>query len=368
MSGRGVRLPRRLHPGAWWSWAIGLGVAAASTTNPLVLALVVAVAGLVVSARRSDASWARGFRIYLLLGLVVVVVRIGFRVVLGGGTGTDVLVTLPRLALPEWAVGVEIGGPVTAGSLVAGLYDGMRLATMIVCVGAANSLADPRRLLPSLPRALHDVGTSVAVALSLAPQLIESVDRVRRARRLRGSNRTGLRPLLVPVLEDAVDRSLMLAGSMGSRGYGRVDGEPGGRRLGGFLLLGGLAGIFTGMFGLLDGTWSPWTSSFLLGGGLAAGTAAVVHGGRLVCRTRYRREPWRAPEWLVTIAGLVCAAGVVLASSTDPGVLAPSVQPLTWPQLSPLATISVLVAATPALSAPPVRLRAGAPSPERAAT
>jgi len=39
------RLPRALHPGAWWLWALGLAAAASRTTNPLLLALVVAVAG-----------------------------------------------------------------------------------------------------------------------------------------------------------------------------------------------------------------------------------------------------------------------------------------------------------------------------------
>ena len=35
------RLPRALHPGAWWLWAVGLAAAASRTTNPLLLALVV---------------------------------------------------------------------------------------------------------------------------------------------------------------------------------------------------------------------------------------------------------------------------------------------------------------------------------------
>src|SRR6185436_19367571 len=43
-------LPRALHPGAWWVWALGLATAASRTTNPFVLLLVVAVAGYVVAA------------------------------------------------------------------------------------------------------------------------------------------------------------------------------------------------------------------------------------------------------------------------------------------------------------------------------
>ena len=117
----------------------------------------------------------------------------------------------------------------TAESLLAGLYDGMRLAAVIICVGAANSLANPRRLLASLPSALYEVGTAVVIALSLFPQLAESVQRVRRARRLRGDPGRGigaLRRIVVPVLEDALERSLSLAASMDARGYGR-SGELG---------------------------------------------------------------------------------------------------------------------------------------------
>jgi energy-coupling factor transport system permease protein len=58
-----ARLPRDLHPVAWWLWAIGLATAASLTTNPLHLLLLVGVATVVVMARRSDQPWARSFRI-----------------------------------------------------------------------------------------------------------------------------------------------------------------------------------------------------------------------------------------------------------------------------------------------------------------
>ena len=41
-----MRLPRALHPGAWWLWALGLATAASRTTNPLLLALIIAVVGV----------------------------------------------------------------------------------------------------------------------------------------------------------------------------------------------------------------------------------------------------------------------------------------------------------------------------------
>ena len=56
------------------------------------------------------------------------------------------------MPLPDWAAGIRLLGPVTLEALLAGLYDGLRLATMLICVGAANALANPKRLLRSVPR------------------------------------------------------------------------------------------------------------------------------------------------------------------------------------------------------------------------
>ena len=55
------------------------------------------------------------------------------------------LLDLPEIPLPDWAAGVRLLGPVTSEALLAGLYDGLRLAAIIICVGAANSLANPKR-------------------------------------------------------------------------------------------------------------------------------------------------------------------------------------------------------------------------------
>jgi energy-coupling factor transport system permease protein len=56
---RGAAALRPLHPGAWWLWAIGLATAASRTTNPLLLGLVLVVAGYVVACRRTCAPGAR---------------------------------------------------------------------------------------------------------------------------------------------------------------------------------------------------------------------------------------------------------------------------------------------------------------------
>jgi energy-coupling factor transport system permease protein len=356
-------LPRPLHPGAWWLWAIGLATAASRTTNPLLLLLLVAAAGYVVAARRTPAPWSRSYAAFLRLGLLVIALRMALQVLFGSTGAGHVLVTLPQLPLPSWAAGVSIGGPVTAEDLLAAAYEGLRLATILACVGAANSLANPSRLLRVVPGALYEVGVAVVVAMTLAPQLVTEAGRLRQARRLRGRPDRGLRSVVgvaLPLLESSLDRSLQLAAAMDSRGYGRTAGvPPRTRRLTGALVLLGLTGAALGSFGLLDGG-SPQVAGLPVLGwpllliGAAAAGAGFALGGRRVGRSRYRPDPWALPEWLVTGAGVGTAVTFLVAVVVDPTALTAPVSPPAWPGLPLLPLVGVLLALVPAWAAPPV--------------
>ncbi|ARQ71577.1 CbiQ family ECF transporter T component [Streptomyces marincola] len=353
----GGPLPRALHPGAWWLWALGLAVAASRTTNPLLLALLLAVAGYVVVRRRTDAPWALSFRMYLIFGAVIVVMRVLFRVVFGGGQGETILFTLPEIPLPDAAAGIRLLGPVAAEEVLGGFYDGLQLATMVICLGAANALANPKRMLKAVPGALYEVGTSVVVALTVAPQLVESVGRVRRARRLRGARdkgRRALRGILIPVLEDALSRSLALAAAMASRGYGRTgDAPPRARLAVGVLVIGGLLGIAAGLYGVLDSSAPRHLGLPLLLAGTGAAVAGLVLGGRRVRRSSYRPDRWRAGELVTAGSGLAAAALMYLSTRVDPADLYPSLTPLAWPEVPALPMLAVLAGLLPAHLAPP---------------
>jgi energy-coupling factor transport system permease protein len=354
------RIPRALHPGAWWLWSLGMATAASRTTNPLLLLLTVAVCGYVVTRRRGDAPWALAFRMYLLLGAFVVVMRVVFRIVFGGGQGETVLFTLPQIPLPEWTAGIRLFGPVAAEQLLSGLYDGLRLATMLVCVGAANALANPKRMLKALPGALYEIGTSVVVALSVAPQLVESVQRIRRARRLRGGAQRGMRALrgiLIPVLEDALTRSLALAAAMASHGYGRTGRTaPAARLVTGFLVLTGLLGVCVGLYGVMDSSVPAYLGAPALLAGLAVATAGLLLGGRRVRRSRYRPDRWRTAELLTVAAGITAGALMYATTKVDPADLYPSLSPMTWPALGVLPALAVLTGLLPAWLTPPPAL------------
>jgi len=354
-----ARIPRALHPIAWWIWALGLAVAVSRTTNPLLLVLVLGVLGLVVSSRRTRAPWARAFKYYLALAGVIIVIRIVFRVIFAApvSLGDHVLFDLPTLHTPGWYAGIQVLGPVTLEAVLAAAVDGLRLGTLMCCIGAANALANPRRALRVLPGALYELGIILVVAISIAPQLVESIQRVRNARRLRAGSEKGLRALggiLMPVLEDALDRSLLLAAAMDSRGYGRQGADtPRTRRLTGGLLVAGLLGLCAGAYGLLDGTAPSLLGLPSLAVGAVLCVSGLVLGSRRVTRTTYRPDPWLWPEWVVAGCGVLTAVVFFVTSSYDPLNLTPVISPLAWPTLPLVPTLAVLLCALPAVVAPP---------------
>lgn len=364
-------LPRDLHPAAWWIWALGLATAASRTTNPWLLMLILAVVCQVVVARRSDAPWAMSFRLYLYLGALVVALRVLVRFVFSGADGQTILFHLPQISLPAAAQGIRLFGDISAESLLGGLYDGLRLATMLVCLGAANALANPKRLLKSMPPALYEIGTAVVVAVSVFPQLAESTIRVNRARKLRGVSGKKLhvlRTIVIPVLEDALDRSLQLAASMDSRGYGR-SGTAGARerRITGAFMIVGLLGICVGTYALLDATTPRYLALPALITGTVIALIGFVFSGRRVQRTRYRPDRWRLAEIITATSGLVAAAVLVAASGFDPESLYPSLALVSWPALGLVPLLGVLVGVLPAFLTPqpastPVDLREAAPA------
>ena len=82
------RLPRALHPGAWWLWALGMAAAASRTTNPLLLGLLLAVVACVVVAGGGVAAGARGVPGGGVRARGGVAIRGGVRVP-GGGHGAS---------------------------------------------------------------------------------------------------------------------------------------------------------------------------------------------------------------------------------------------------------------------------------------
>ena len=308
---------RALNPATWWWLAIALVIFCTASANFWVLAAVallsVSAIAFVVAGSNSEARSQnlRSLGFYLQLAGVVFAIRILFRVIfnLGFNPSDTVLVELPRLGLNLGFGQLALLGPVTAQNLGAGAIDGMRLAAIILSIAMANVLASPRQLLKTLPGALFEIASTISVALNLAPQLIESLQRVRRARRLRGRSAglAALPSLVIPVLEDTLERSLALAASLDSRGFGRTTANRHPRLARTSSLL-AVALIGIGAYTLLADSTNTWLAWVLLG----AGTVCLGFALRL-SQARGQRSVYNKAKWMPADFALLALAGCLVA-------------------------------------------------------
>ena len=113
----------------------------------------------------------------------------------------------------------------------------------------------------------------------------------------------------MPVLERALDRSLQLASSMDARGYGRrVPVTKGVRRWASWSTAAGILLLLAGLYGVLvAGSLPGGGIPFVAVGAILVG-AGLATSGRRTNRSRYRPDPWRLPEWLVSASGVVVVA------------------------------------------------------------
>lgn len=307
-----------LHPLAWWGWALGVAVATTRSPGLASTAMLIAALVLVVSLCRGDSPHARAFKGYLALAAGVVVIRMIFHVLVGIKRGGPVVLPLPRIPLPDWAGGIQLLGPVSAPGLLSAVSAGLALAALLLCFGAAIALTDPQRTLRSLPASLHLLGTATVIALTLAPHLVGSWQRVRRAQGLRGLRLRGWSAVAAttsPVLQDALDRSITIAASMDSRGYARV--HRGSSSVVLALMLLALVGAALGSYALLDGTSPRWLSVPLLGGGALAALLGSVIASRRIRTTRYRPDRWGFRESIITASGLAVALLAILIPAAE---------------------------------------------------
>jgi energy-coupling factor transport system permease protein len=208
---------------------------------------------------------------------------------------------------------VELFGRVSYQSLTAAVKDGLKMAAVILAIGLANTLANPRRLLKNMPGALYEVATAFVIAINLAPQIIASAQRVRQARELRGrsKNQNLMSSLLIPVLEDTLERSLALAATMDARGFGRSGALSKNQQLLiRFTSLTSVAAFAVGSY-LLMTTSSPFAPISLLAYGLIGVFITVRTSSLRNIKTSYTQTKWRLADVVVlALSGLLVTAAI----------------------------------------------------------
>jgi energy-coupling factor transport system permease protein len=316
---------------AWLVWLVAVLAVASTTRNPLYLAQVALSLAVVwtvaIPTARAD---RRGLAVSpWRLALVLLPLGVVFNA-LTVHVGQTVLFRLPA----GWPL---IGGAITLEAAVFGALNGAALLLLLVGFGVLNAAVAMRDLLRLTPRAFHQVGVVVSIALTFFPHTLATLARVREAQAIRGHRVRGVRdwtPLVVPLLVGGLEQAMGLAEAMVARGYGttRAAEQPVGVRL--FLVL-GLLGILLGWAGrMVLPAWAlrlGW-AELALGTALAVLGAALVVGalwwaGRGVLHTTYRPRRLDARD-----AAVMAAAGLALVPVLLPGRLAYPVYPsLTLP-------------------------------------
>jgi energy-coupling factor transporter transmembrane protein EcfT len=185
-------------------------------------AAILAVLALVQIVPRSFLR-LNAFRLAVRLAIIAICIRISFAILIGVPMPGKTLFTIPQVQLPEFLVGIRLGGEVTSQRLIGALSESLIFAALILLFGAANSLTTPTKLLKVIPQRLYGVGLAAALATKLTPQFADSVTRIKQAQFLRGQASHGYRSwrrIGTPVLEETMSRSLDLAASLEARGYG----------------------------------------------------------------------------------------------------------------------------------------------------
>ena len=285
---------------------LAFAISASLTVNPLSLVCLGALSMLFVLAFRDQSPWSRSVVFYIRLAGLVIAIRLLFRIIFNLESDP----ANPLLVLPEVNLGLgdmvsmHLFGSISAASLQAALTDGLRLAAIILAIGMANSLANPMKLLKSTPGALYEIATAISIAINLAPQLISSLNRVRRARGLRGQSKgvKALPGLVIPVLEDTIDQSMTLAASMSARGFGRKGTQSKARlTLTRFTGLAGLVLIAVGAFLLILSPTNQVLDLSITVAGLLSTVIYIKMSALGSLRTRYLVQKFRTGDYVIYI-------------------------------------------------------------------
>lgn len=280
---------RSAHPVTWWVFGLSAAFLATTTSSGIQLLVHSLICVSLVAIFQRSIRALGQLRIFLILALAVILIRVIFRIIFGGDSSI-------------WA------------DVLAGANDGLRLAAIILSVAVANAMANPRRLLKHMPGALYEIAAAISVALNLVPELISSLQRVRKSSMIRGRSKglRALKSIVIPVLEDSLERSMQLAASMSARGFGRR-GRLSRRqvltnRLASLL---SLLGVVLGTFFLLMGSSIELVVIFL-SSSFAAAFVSIRTASKANLRTRFVASKFELVDFvLLTISGGLILFGVL---------------------------------------------------------
>ncbi len=328
----------------WLTWTLTTLVAASSTHNPLYVVLLL-LAVMVVGAACAPAQGRGPLMSPLRFAAVAIPLAALFNGLIAH-LGDTVL-----FRLPAWLP--LVGGAVTLESLVSGAMNGLTLTAIFAGFGVFNQVTPVRDIVRLTPRAFHEAGVVLSIALTFIPQTTRSLARIREAQAVRGHRVRGLRdwlPIVVPLLVSGLERSMGLAEAMVARGYGAISDQAQPLRTQGLLAL----GLFVLLGGWLAFLFLPswqWATASLMAVGAALIIGVVWLAGRNVSHTTYRARRWTARDTLAMLGcGLTLAMVLLPLPFVDKGTLyyTPYLR-LTMPPFDPFVGLGLLGLLVPAM-------------------
>lgn len=327
---------------AWGAWALVVLVTASSTRNPLYVILIFLITTLMEVGLR-EGRQRRGLPSALRFAAVAVPMTALFNAL------TAHLGATTLFHIPEWLP--LLGGPVTLEALIFGATNGLTLTVIFSGFAVFNQATPVRDLVRLTPRAFHEAGVVLSIAVTFIPQTNRSLTRIRDAQTVRGHRVRGLRdwlPILVPLLVSGLERSAGLAEAMVARGYGAVTDRIQPLRVQ-LPLIGGLLALLTGWLSwLFLPDWRVMALASMVAGG-AVILLVLWLAGRSTSRTHYRQHRWGWRETLVLLGCGLTLAVVVLPLGARASLAYEPYPQLTVPLFDPLIGLGLLGLLVPAV-------------------
>jgi energy-coupling factor transporter transmembrane protein EcfT len=207
----------------WWIWSLAVAISAIRSDQFLIPVMSILVFIYVVTKRGTNTVWGNSFKFSIQLAISALIIRFIFAVLIGTQLPGEVLFTLPQIQMPDFLVGIRIGGAVTEARLLSVLDESLTFALIVIAFGAATSLSSPIALIKMISSRIYLFGVTLIIAFSVLPQIVASYQRVKMARKFRGEAKINLRnfyKILTPVLEESLEKAIDLSAAMESRGFG----------------------------------------------------------------------------------------------------------------------------------------------------
>ncbi|RIK07002.1 MAG: hypothetical protein DCC49_10775 [Acidobacteria bacterium] len=337
----------------WLAWAVSAAAVIQLAPSPVYVALVIALSWLIAELFGRQSGMALAYPVILTIGASLALVRVLIAAATAHGSGA-VIFTTPSFTVPRVLGGFTVGGAVDSTVVATAGAEAFAILGIIAVFAAFNTAVSHYELIQSAPRAFHELGVVVVLAVAIVPSTVMAITAANEATRARtgGSQlrRRRLLHLTLPVLETGLERATGLAESMDSRGFARRSASRS-DALSAWLGLGALILAGCALIALVGS--AQLAAAGLFTSALAALIGAVAAASAGSKRTLYRPRRLTHLDWIVIALVVLAPIGMAVAAGLDLAGASSLRWPkasLTWPEFAPLPALLHLLLLAPLLA------------------